>query len=82
LPRAIKVLADGILVAEPPNVLFIQDSSGDGKRDLKQIVYSGYGDNSDPNIHSYPEALYGAWTTGYTAPTTMWRVSGSCMESG
>src|SRR5690606_4649662 len=57
LPRAIKVLTDGILVAEPPNVWFIQDTSGDGKGDRKESVYSSYGDPADPNIHSFPGGL-------------------------
>ena len=57
LPRAIKVLNDGILVGEPPNVWFIQDTNGDGKGDTKELAYSGFGDASDPNIHSYPGGL-------------------------
>jgi mono/diheme cytochrome c family protein/glucose/arabinose dehydrogenase len=57
LPRAIKVLTNGILVAEPPNVWFIQDTSGDGKGDKKESVYSSYGDHTDPNIHSFPGGL-------------------------
>lgn len=57
LPRAVKVLNDGILVAEPPNVWFIQDTTGDGKGDSKELAYNGFGDASDPNIHSYPGGL-------------------------
>lgn len=57
LPRAVKVLNDGILVAEPPNVWFIRDESGDGKGDTKELAYNSFGDNSDPNIHSYPGGL-------------------------
>ncbi|MEX2565027.1 MAG: HEAT repeat domain-containing protein [Cyclobacteriaceae bacterium] len=57
LPRAIKVLTDGVLVAEPPNVWYIKDTDGDGKGDAKESVYNGYGDHTDPNIHSYPGGL-------------------------
>ena len=57
LPRAIKVLKDGILVGEPPNVVFISDTDGDGKGDKKEIVYNKFGDPSDPNIHSFPGGL-------------------------
>ena len=57
LPRAIKVLTDGILVAEPPNVLYIRDTNGDGKGDTREVVYNGYGDETEPNIHSFPGGL-------------------------
>jgi mono/diheme cytochrome c family protein/glucose/arabinose dehydrogenase len=57
LPRAIKVLRDGILVGEPPNVVFISDKDGDGKGDTKEIVYNNFGDETDPNIHSFPGGL-------------------------
>src|SRR5690606_33150673 len=57
LPRAIKVLTDGILVAEPPNVLYIKDTDGDGKGDKKEIVFDGFGDETEPNIHSFPGGL-------------------------
>lgn len=57
LPRAIKVLNDGILIGEPPNVWFIRDTDGDGKGDSREIVYSGYGDDTDPNIHGFPGGL-------------------------
>ena len=57
LPRAIKVLNDGILVAEPPSVWFIRDTNGDGKGDSKELAYHGFGDETDPNIHSFPGGL-------------------------
>jgi mono/diheme cytochrome c family protein/glucose/arabinose dehydrogenase len=57
LPRAIKVLNDGILVGEPPNVWFIRDSNGDGRGDEKILVDDGFGDHTDPNIHSFPGGL-------------------------
>jgi mono/diheme cytochrome c family protein/glucose/arabinose dehydrogenase len=57
LPRAIKVLNDGILVGEPPNVWFIRDTTGDGRGDEKILVYDGFGDHTDPNIHSFPGGL-------------------------
>ena len=57
LPRAVKVLIDGILVAEPPSVWFIRDTNGDGKGDTKELAYSGFGDETDPNIHSFPGGL-------------------------
>lgn len=57
LPRAIKVLHDGVLVGEPPNVRLLRDTDGDGKADSEEIVYSSYGDASDPNNHGFPGGL-------------------------
>lgn len=57
LPRAIKVLNDGILVGEPPNVWFIYDSNGDGKGDSRIKVYDSYGDPNVTNVESLPNGL-------------------------
>jgi mono/diheme cytochrome c family protein/glucose/arabinose dehydrogenase len=43
LPRALKVLDKGVLVAEPPNLWYMQDTNGDGKADTKENVTNGYG---------------------------------------
>ena len=42
-PLAIKVLVDGVLVGEPPNLWFIRDSDGNGKGDVKELVSGSYG---------------------------------------
>lgn len=57
LPRSIKVLADGILVAEPPNVWFISDTNGDGKGDRREVVYNRYGDPTSDNVEHMPNGL-------------------------
>ena len=38
LPRAIKVLDHGVLVAEPPNLWLMHDTNGDLKMDTKELV--------------------------------------------
>jgi hypothetical protein len=43
LPRAMKPLDHGILVAEPPNVWLMHDKNGDLKMDSKELVASNYG---------------------------------------
>src|SRR5688500_666041 len=43
LPRALKVLDKGVLVAEPPNLWYMQDANGDGKADAKEPVTNTYG---------------------------------------
>lgn len=57
LPRAIKVLDDGVLIAEPPNVWFIQDTTGDGIGDTKELVYSHYGDPASDNVEHMDNGL-------------------------
>jgi mono/diheme cytochrome c family protein/glucose/arabinose dehydrogenase len=43
LPRALKVLDKGVLVAEPPNLWYMQDTNGDGKADRKESVTDSFG---------------------------------------
>ena len=43
LPRALKVLDRGVLVGEPPNVWYMQDTNGDLKADTKEAVTNTYG---------------------------------------
>ncbi|HEX2860404.1 MAG TPA: c-type cytochrome, partial [Lacunisphaera sp.] len=42
-PRAVAVLRDGVLLADPPYVWFARDTDGDGKADTKEKVAEGYG---------------------------------------
>src|SRR5690606_20873223 len=48
LPRAIAPIADGVLVAEPPNLWFLRDTDGDGKADEKTNVANDYGNPASP----------------------------------
>jgi mono/diheme cytochrome c family protein len=43
LPRALKVLDRGVLVAEPPNLWLARDSNGDFRADSKELVTNTYG---------------------------------------
>ena len=43
LPRALKVLADSVLVAEPPHLWRMRDTNGDLKADVKELVCDCYG---------------------------------------
>ena len=44
LPRAIKVLEHGVLVAVPPNLWLVRDTTGDLQADTKELIRSDYGD--------------------------------------
>jgi putative membrane-bound dehydrogenase-like protein len=48
LPRAVALVRDGALVAEPPKLWFCRDTNGDGKADEKIEVASDYGERKNP----------------------------------
>jgi mono/diheme cytochrome c family protein/glucose/arabinose dehydrogenase len=44
LPRAVKVLEHGVLVAAPPYLWLARDTTGDGRADVREVVREDYGD--------------------------------------
>jgi len=52
LPRAIALVRDGILVAEPPVLWFCRDTDGDDKCDEKTEVAKDYATQADPKLGS------------------------------
>ncbi len=42
LPRLVKVLQDGVIVAEPPNLWWTRDTNGDGVADEKTAIATDY----------------------------------------
>jgi len=69
LPRALALVADGVLVAEPPNLWFMRDTDSDGKADDKQLVANDYGNPSNPE-HSANGLLWGFDNWIYSANHT------------
>jgi mono/diheme cytochrome c family protein/glucose/arabinose dehydrogenase len=60
LPRALKVLARGVLVGEPPNLWLMRDTDGDLRMDAKELVSNTYGRleaNVEHNANSLTWAL-------------------------
>ena len=43
LPRAVKVLENGVLVGEPGTLLFMRDTNGDLKADTREVITHAYG---------------------------------------
>ena len=43
IPRAVKVLEHGVLIAEPGSVWLMRDTDGDLRADTRELVTSGYG---------------------------------------
>lgn len=48
MPRAISLVGDGLLVAEPPHLWFFRDTNGDGAADEKTEVAADYGNTNNP----------------------------------
>ncbi|WP_414662967.1 DUF7133 domain-containing protein [Horticoccus sp. 23ND18S-11] len=48
MPRAIALVADGVLVGAPPELALWRDTDGDGKADKKDVVATDYGVRVDP----------------------------------
>lgn len=48
MPRAISLVGDGLLVAEPPHLWFMRDTDGDGVADEKTEVATDYGNITNP----------------------------------
>jgi putative membrane-bound dehydrogenase-like protein len=53
LPTGILRWKKGVLVTDPPNVYYLEDSDGDGKADIKEIVLTGFAlSNPQHNVNS------------------------------
>src|SRR5262245_60813002 len=59
MPRALKVLDRGVLVAEPPNLWLMKDTNGDLKADTKDLVTNNYG-NANAGIEHNANSLFWA----------------------
>ena len=69
LPRALALVGDGVLVAEPPNLWFLRDTDRDGKADDRQLVANDYGNPSNPE-HSANGLLWAMDNWIYSANHT------------
>lgn len=48
MPRAISLVGDGVLIAEPPHLWFCRDTNGDGVSDERTEVANDYGNITNP----------------------------------
>jgi mono/diheme cytochrome c family protein/glucose/arabinose dehydrogenase/HEAT repeat protein len=67
LPRAIKTLADGVLVGEPPNLWWMRDTDGDLKMDVKTLVSDSYGRLERNPEHNANSLIWGLDNWVYTS---------------
>jgi mono/diheme cytochrome c family protein/glucose/arabinose dehydrogenase len=70
LPRALKVLDTGVLVAEPPNLWLARDTNGDLKADTKDLVRSDYGRLEGNPEHNANSLHWGLDNVIYTSEHT------------
>ncbi len=70
LPRAVAPIADGVLVAEPPNLWFLKDTDGDGKADRREQIAQDYGNPASPE-HSSNGLMWGLDNWIYSANHTV-----------
>ena len=59
LPRALKVLEHGVLVAEPPNLWLARDTNGDLRADAKDLVRNDYGRAQGNPEHNANSLMWG-----------------------
>lgn len=57
MPRALSLVRDGVLFAEPPNLIYGRDTDGDGRMDSTEVVAKDYATENDPKkgLRSNPE---------------------------
>jgi putative membrane-bound dehydrogenase-like protein len=56
-PKGIMRWKDGILVTDAPNLYYLEDSTGDGKADIREVMLTGFA-RSNPQ-HNFNKPLYG-----------------------
>ncbi|MCS1407489.1 MAG: Cytochrome c-552 [Verrucomicrobia subdivision 3 bacterium] len=78
MPRALAVLKDGVLVAEPPNLWFCKDFDGDLRCDERVPMDDAYASQNDPKLgqksnpeHASNGLLWGMDNWIYSANHTM-----------
>jgi len=67
LPRAIKTLADGVLVGEPPHLWWMRDTDGDLKMDEKTLVSDTFGRLERNPEHNANSLIWGLDNWLYTS---------------
>jgi mono/diheme cytochrome c family protein/glucose/arabinose dehydrogenase len=78
LPRAVRVLSDGVLVAEPPYVWHTRDTDGDLRMDEKSVVADDYGVRESNPGHAPNGLLLGMdnWLHNSTYSARFRRIDG------
>jgi putative membrane-bound dehydrogenase-like protein len=72
IPTSLVIANGGVIVAQPPDMLFLKDSTGSGHADVKKVLFTGFGTRdthaSVSNLHyGFDNWIYG--TVGYSGFT-------------
>jgi putative membrane-bound dehydrogenase-like protein len=69
LPTSVMPYKGGLLVCNPPEIIYLEDTKGTGKADKKRVLYTGFGLS---NIQQMVNGLQWGLDNGYTpAPAAM-----------
>jgi mono/diheme cytochrome c family protein/glucose/arabinose dehydrogenase len=63
-PRSVGLAGKGVLIGEPPNVWFCQDTKGDGHADQKTLLFNDFGQRH-PDVEYDPNGLMPAVDNWY-----------------
>jgi mono/diheme cytochrome c family protein/glucose/arabinose dehydrogenase len=63
-PRSVGLAGKGVLIGEPPNVWFCQDTKGSGQADQKTLVFNDFG-QQHPDVEYDPNGLMPAIDNWY-----------------
>lgn len=58
LPSAIVCYGGGVLVAAAPDILYLQDTNGNGVADIRKVVFTGFGSTNSPDPDGLPHSFY------------------------
>jgi putative membrane-bound dehydrogenase-like protein len=69
IPTSIVFANGGVIVSQPPDMLFLKDTKGDGHADVKKVLFTGFGTRDThagpSNLHyGFDNWIYG--TVGYS----------------
>ena len=70
LPRTIKIIDRGVLVAEPPNLWLMRDTNGDLKADTKELLTDTFGDRAASVEHNANSLFWAMDNWMYTSEHT------------
>ena len=66
LPRSVTAFGDGVIVAEPPNLIWYHDTTGSGVADKKEVIAENFGARGGQPEHMANSLTYGMdnWLVG------------------
>ena len=72
LPTGIMRWKKGVLVTDPPDILYLEDTDGDGRSDVRQVVLTGFAlSNPQHNVNT-PKYGLDNWITVANNATIWW----------